>query len=200
MNIYDSIIEGAQYLPEKTRGQLYVAVVEYLYYEREPEFKLEPTVAAMFTAFKPTLDNQIAKQKAGQTGGKRKAERLANAKQTASKPLANAKQTASKTLADGLANAKQTPTEQEQEQEQEIEQEKTPKRAAKFTPPTVGEVAAYIAEKGYPFTAEEFVSYYTANGWKVGRNPMKDWRAACRTWASRREPKREEASRYALYD
>ncbi|MCB0551145.1 MAG: hypothetical protein KDD19_26480 [Phaeodactylibacter sp.] len=33
-----------------------------------------------------------------------------------------------------------------------------------------------------PETASEIHDYYTANGWKVGRNPMKDWRAACRNW------------------
>lgn len=33
-----------------------------------------------------------------------------------------------------------------------------------------------------PETAEEIHDYYTSNGWKVGRNPMKDWRAACRNW------------------
>ena len=35
----------------------------------------------------------------------------------------------------------------------------------------------------FSFDAERFVSYYTSNGWRVGRNPMKDWKAACRSWA-----------------
>ena len=30
--------------------------------------------------------------------------------------------------------------------------------------------------------AQRFIDYYTSNGWKVGRNPMKDWKAAVRTW------------------
>lgn len=48
--------------------------------------------------------------------------------------------------------------------------------------PTVEEVQAYITEKGYHFSAEEFVAFYESNGWKVGRNPMKSWKAACVTW------------------
>ena len=52
----------------------------------------------------------------------------------------------------------------------------------KFIPPTVEEVHAYCLEKGYQIDAERFVDYYTANGWKVGRNSMKDWKAAVRTW------------------
>jgi hypothetical protein len=51
-----------------------------------------------------------------------------------------------------------------------------------FDPPTVEDVRSYCREKGLQVDAERFVAYYTANGWKVGRNPMKDWRACCRTW------------------
>ena len=50
--------------------------------------------------------------------------------------------------------------------------------------PTVDEVAEYIKEKGYHFDAEDFVAFYESNGWKVGKNPMKNWKAACRTWES----------------
>jgi len=55
----------------------------------------------------------------------------------------------------------------------------------RFVHPTVPMVAAYCGEKGYHLDAERFVDYYTANGWKVGKNPMKDWRAAVRTWAAK---------------
>lgn len=52
----------------------------------------------------------------------------------------------------------------------------------KFIKPTVSEVAAYCRERNNNIDAEQFVSYYQANGWRVGRNPMKDWRAAVHTW------------------
>jgi hypothetical protein len=54
----------------------------------------------------------------------------------------------------------------------------------RFTPPTRDDVAAYIAEKGYHVDPDRWMAYYESNGWKVGRNPMRDWRAAVRTWAS----------------
>ena len=41
---------------------------------------------------------------------------------------------------------------------------------------------AYILEKGYSVDAESFVDYYTSKGWVVGKSPMKDWKAAIRTW------------------
>ena len=53
----------------------------------------------------------------------------------------------------------------------------------RFIPPTVEEVEDYINEKGYRIDAHKFVDYYTANGWRVGKSPMKDWRAAVRNWS-----------------
>ena len=44
----------------------------------------------------------------------------------------------------------------------------------RFTPPSADDVRAYATEKGYTIDPEAFVDYYTANGWKVGKNPMKD--------------------------
>ena len=50
--------------------------------------------------------------------------------------------------------------------------------------PTGEEVAAYCRERQNSVDAQRFVDYYTSNGWKVGKNPMKDWRAAVRNWES----------------
>lgn len=54
-----------------------------------------------------------------------------------------------------------------------------------FTAPTLEEVKAFIAEKGYNINAESFYYYYESNGWKVGKNTMKSWKAAVSQWASR---------------
>lgn len=55
-------------------------------------------------------------------------------------------------------------------------------RRARFTPPTLEEVQDYCLERNNGVDAQHFLDYYSANGWKVGRNPMKDWKAAVRTW------------------
>lgn len=60
----------------------------------------------------------------------------------------------------------------------------------KFTPPTVEEVKSYCQERGNSVDPEAFCDFYTSKGWKVGKNPMKDWKAAVRTWEKRdRRPK-----------
>lgn len=48
--------------------------------------------------------------------------------------------------------------------------------------PTLEEVVDYCRERGSKVDAQAWYDYYTSNGWKVGKNPMKDWQAAVRTW------------------
>jgi hypothetical protein len=47
------------------------------------------------------------------------------------------------------------------------------------------EVEAYCRERGNSISAQGFINYYDSNGWKVGKVPMKDWRAAVRSWEAR---------------
>lgn len=70
----------------------------------------------------------------------------------------------------------------DKELEIEIEEEK-PKRK-RFTPPTIDEVKDYIWENQYKVDADKWYSYYEANGWKVGKNSMKDWKASIRYWST----------------
>ena len=67
----------------------------------------------------------------------------------------------------------------------------------KFVPPTVEDVRSYITESGYTVDPERFVDYYSSNGWKVGKNAMKDWKAAVRTWQTK-EPKKTQYSNSEL--
>lgn len=72
--------------------------------------------------------------------------------------------------------------EEEREKEEEKERDGKKRTAKRFTPPTVAEVRAYCQERQNNVDPERFIDYYTSNGWKVGKNPMKDWKAAVRTW------------------
>ena len=56
-----------------------------------------------------------------------------------------------------------------------------------FTPPTVEEVDSYCQSKGYDVSPQRFVDFYESKGWMIGKNKMKDWRAAVRTWVRRDE-------------
>lgn len=56
-----------------------------------------------------------------------------------------------------------------------------------FVKPTPLEIQSYVDEQNLQIDAERFYDYYEGNGWKIGRNPMKDWKATARNWSRRNE-------------
>ena len=82
------------------------------------------------------------------------------------------------------------------EKEKEIDKSREEKK--RFVPPTLEEVKARCAEKGYTLDPEAFVAYYNANGWKVGRTKMVSWIDALAGWESRekqyRKPTKQNAA------
>ena len=58
----------------------------------------------------------------------------------------------------------------------------TPEKTTRFIPPSQQDVENYIAEHGYHVDAERFILFYSSKGWMVGKNKMKDWKAAVQTW------------------
>ena len=75
----------------------------------------------------------------------------------------------------------------ELEKEMKIEKEidssaSTTTKRKRFEKPTLSEIEQYCIERNNNINAEQFYDYYESNGWKVGKNSMKDWKAAVRTW------------------
>ena len=64
--------------------------------------------------------------------------------------------------------------------EKECIKEKTP--TSRFIPPTLEEIKAYCEERNNLVDVERFYDFYQSKGWMVGKNKMKDWKAAVRTW------------------
>lgn len=116
------------------------------------------------------------KVSAGQAGGEQSAsKRQAQRKQTSSTTQAEVKQEPSTSQLN--KGTKEQGTIEPGTKEQGIVVD-----AKRFRPPTVQEVAAYCEERGNGISAERFIDHYSANGWKVGKNSMKDWKAAVRNW------------------
>ena len=83
--------------------------------------------------------------------------------------------------------------------------EKPVEKSKKFVKPTVEQVRDYCQERQNGVNPEKFVDYYDSNGWKVGKNPMKDWKAAVRTWekngysnASKPEQAKSDIDKYKV--
>lgn len=73
----------------------------------------------------------------------------------------------------------------------------------RFCPPTLDEVRSYCESRGKGVDPEAWYSHYQSNGWKVGKNAMKDWRAAIHTWEKNNFARGSPANRLGpgqLYD
>lgn len=190
---YRSFLTGISRIKNKTaRCEAYDSIVLYALNGEEPDLeKLSDMAALAFVMAKPNIDASRKKAESGRLGGTSKGG--ANGKQTESKPEANAKQTGSKgeesksEAREAEANSKQE-KEQGQEQGQDKEQMLYAREragASRFVPPTVEEVSAYCKERRNRVDPAAFVDFYSSKGWKVGSSPMKDWKAAVRTWEQR---------------
>ena len=103
-------------------------------------------------------------------------------------------------LRGGRPKSKENQTEPNETKENQTEAEKKRKETkgnekerkdsvGRFTPPTLEDVRAYCLERRNNVNPERFIDFYASKGWKVGNQPMKDWRACVRTWEQRdREP------------
>ena len=76
------------------------------------------------------------------------------------------------------------------------------KSLTRFTPPTVDEVREYCLSRNNGIDPEEFVNFYESKGWMIGKNRMKSWQAAVRTWERSRktEMRKPDANPPAGYE
>lgn len=60
----------------------------------------------------------------------------------------------------------------------------TPKKTNKtvFVKPSISEISDYCQERKNKVEADKFYNFYESKGWKIGKSPMKDWKAAVRNW------------------
>jgi len=58
---------------------------------------------------------------------------------------------------------------------------------SRFAPPTLEEVKKYCTERNNGVNSDKWHNFYSAKGWMVGKNKMKDWKAAVRTWEEKKE-------------
>lgn len=73
-------------------------------------------------------------------------------------------------------------------------------KTRRFVKPTVDDIRAYCLERGNGINPEAFFDFYESKGWVVGKSPMKDWKAAIRTWEQKKgfkaKPKKSKEQDY----
>ena len=80
------------------------------------------------------------------------------------------------------------------------DKEKDIPEVRRFSPPTAGEVQAYLDSIGETrFSGEGFCAFYESKGWRIGKSPMKSWQAAVRTWRANADKKGEPQVKKPVY-
>ena len=183
-------------LPDDQAIKMFRAMLDYFFRDKDTDFQDEMS-NAVFTMIKNKIqedkDHYIETCKKRAEAGKKGAETkqanandnkqdIANASncQQNLPNLANTNTNTNTNTNNILINNNNKDKERECEREEEKKtKESKPKR---FVPPTLDEVKAYCQERNNNVIPEKFIDYYESNGWKVGRNPMKDWKACVRSW------------------
>lgn len=71
-----------------------------------------------------------------------------------------------------------------------------PRGETRFKPPTLDDVREYKRERGSSVDPESFIDFYQSKNWYVGKNKMKCWRSAFRTWEQRQKPQPPQEINY----
>ena len=191
---YESFFKAISRIKKKAdRADAYDIICRYALAQEEPNLDcVSDSVAIAFELLRPVLDKAKERAESGKRGGSK-------GKGNSESQEATPNETESKTEANGKLPTREKEIEKEKEVEIEIENDsvygasapmhapeqqgdESCQKQKRFCRPDVQQVAAYCRERGNQVDAQRFVDYYTANGWRVGKNPMKDWKAAVRTW------------------
>lgn len=173
LKVYFSFDEDTACLTDAERGRLLLAMVRYAKDGTEPSLTgnerfLWPVVRGQIDRDIDAYDSHI---ESGKRGGRPKNNLVISENQT--KPN-ETKQNQTK--------PNETKIEEKDKEEDKDKDKDKGVSGARFAPPTPEDVAAFCRERGNSVDPVKFCAFYQSKGWKVGKNPMKDWRAAVITW------------------
>ena len=201
-------------LPSEVQLEVYQAIAEYAIYDNLIELK--PLAKVAFGFIKQTIDRDTQKyisisekrSEAGKRGGRPlKNNELKESNEKQKKQLLSEKSKKSNCPLNDNDNVNDNISFLEKKKqksdvavsdlenensESPIETLQTPKEQngggrKRFIIPTLEEVQAYCNERNNGISGQQFCDFYSSKGWKIGKEPMKDWKAAVRTWEMRRK-------------
>lgn len=182
-------------VPEEQRGAILWALAQYGTFGIEPD--LEWPLDAIFESLREDIDNSKRAISNGGRGGRGNTKGASQCDEPpfegCETPLSDTENPSSESGNSGVCDMQKGANEGSEPKPNHTKPNHTKPKQKRFTPPSVDEVREYCSEKGYTFDPEAFVAFYESKGWKVGRNPMKSWQAACTTWQKRQGDRRKAA-------
>ena len=183
--MYESWGAAIEKMSNEQAGELIKAIYAY---QKDPDaVPQDPALAFVFELIKQQLDADsqrykeacAARSEAGKKGGR---------------PKANASEESKKSK---CFSEKAKKADNDNEYDNDLKENTIDGvKEKRFAPPTLENVSEYCQEMGYTnVDAARFIDFYTSNGWMVGKNRMKDWKAAVRNWDRReKNPQRQDGA------
>ena len=178
LKVWTSFLEIMEPLTDAEKGRLFVAMLRYAEDGTPPDF--EGNERFVWPSAKQAIDRTSEKAEIYRNNRTKSKQNETNE----NKPEQNGTNQNKSEQSETTYSIKKY-KDKEKKDKEILKREVKREAATRFSPPTAEEVAAYVKERGSGVDAERFVDYYISKGWKVGGQPMKDWRAAVRTWERR---------------
>ena len=169
IKIFVDYLDAIEPLGDTERGRLFTSLLTYARTGEAPQ--LGGNERFLFPMMRAQLDRDIAAM-AGVSEARSKAAKASKSSKCEQKQQMQA----------NAANADKSSKDKDKDKDKDDDKKGNGAREARFTPPSIEEVAAYCQERGNGVDAARFVDFYSSKGWMVGKSRMKDWRAAVRNW------------------
>lgn len=169
IKIFVDYLDAIEPLGDAERGRLFTSLLTYARTGEAPQ--LGGNERFLFPMMRAQLDRDIAAM-AG----------VSEARSKAAKASKSSKCEQMQQMQANAANADKSSKDKDKDEDKDEDKKGNGAREARFTPPSVEEVAAYCQERGNGVDAARFVDFYSSKGWMVGKTKMKDWQAAVRNW------------------
>ena len=180
LKVFSDFVETTEELSDAELGRLFRAMMHYAF--RSEESTISGNERFLWKKTKKDIDLQLCKYN----------KQIASLEHANSyNPKHNGNPLETHSISNGVPMESQSksignPKSEKGEEKESTKEKESPKRDnikyKQFIPPSIEDVREYCIQHGYKIDIERFVDYYTSNGWMVGRNKMKDWKAAVRTW------------------
>ena len=169
IKIFVDYLDAIEPLGDAERGRLFTSLLTYARTGEAPQ--LGGNERFLFPMMRAQLDRDIAAM-AG----------VSEARSKAAKASKSSKCEQMQQMQANAANADKSSKDKDKDKDKDDDKKGNGAREARFTPPSIEEVAAYCQERGNGVDAARFVDFYSSKGWMVGKSRMKDWKAAVRNW------------------
>lgn len=158
------------------------------YLEEKAQLLVKENGAYSLTSGVPLLDAPAMPEDENTTDDEQNVEHLLPSReQDDNKPYTNCKQVDNNLVTNRVQTENSDldlDIDLEKEKKESVKKESATAKRKRFTPPTLEELEAYKSEARLSVDCKNFLDYYESNGWMVGKNHMKDWKATMRRWSN----------------